>query len=83
MDWMIAPGNGPRQRTALVPGAYTTTPDTPSCSAGLRGPNWPSVGSAQQNHASLSLGGRRLSGASAGAGSGGRPAVERASAFSR
>jgi len=49
----------------------------------LRGPNWPSVGSAQQNHASVSLGGRRLSGASAGSGSSGRPAVAWARAFSR
>src|SRR5262249_59292300 len=72
---------GGRNRGCQAAGAYTTTPDTPSCSVGLRGPNLPSVGSAQQNQASVRRGGRRLSGASTGIGSSAIPAVRRASAL--
>src|SRR5215510_11853858 len=74
---------GGRNRDCQATEAYTTTPDTPSWSVGLRGPNWPSVGSAQQNQASVSRGGRRRSGVSAGTSPPWRPAVRRASALIR
>src|SRR5262245_29332674 len=74
---------GGRNRDCQATEAYTTTPDTPSWSVGLRGPNWPSVGSAQQNQASVSRGGRRRSGASSRTGLAERPAFASARALSR
>src|SRR5499427_6772394 len=73
---------GGRNRDCQATEAYTTTPDTPSWSVGLRGPNWPSVGSAQQNQASVSRGGRRRSGASSRTGFTEHPAFAKARALS-
>src|SRR5262245_61220710 len=72
---------GGRNRDCQAAEVYTTTPDTPSWSVGLRGPNWPLVGSAQQNQASVSRGGRWRSGATSGTGLWGRAAFADARAF--
>src|SRR5262245_50639240 len=74
---------GGRYSDSQATRAYTTTPDTPSWSVGLRGPNWPSVGSAQQNQASVSRGGRRRSGPSSRTGLAESPAFANARALIR